>query len=326
MMIDIQKFCNRTKIAVIGDVMLDRYINGIAERISPEAPIPVVEVQDIKNIVGGAANVMSNIAGLGSTVLGFGVVGDDDDARVVISDLKKRGIDTTHILVDRSRPTTSKCRIMVGHHQMMRYDIEKKNSIPMVLQSKIIDGLEQAASEVQMLVISDYNKGVLSPELIRPVLSICKRNNIGIIVDPKVKNIQFYKDIKCLKINLHNAQKITDIEGNAIDEIKNICIALSKIANPQFIVLTMGKDGLVIFNKNKLTHIPALARDVYDVTGAGDVMTATLAISLANNYDIQAACYISTIAAALKVSKVGTYSLTMPELVQAVDLYNGRKV
>ena len=168
--------------AVIGDIMVDRYLNGTVDRISPEAPVPIVFVEDVKNIPGGAANVMANVSGLGAKVIAFGAVGDDSEGKFVISDLLNRGVDVRNVLVDRDRGTTLKCRVMVGSHMMMRYDMENRHSISQELESKLVDSFEQIAKLVDILVISDYVKGLLTHSLIKSILNIAERYNLSTLV------------------------------------------------------------------------------------------------------------------------------------------------
>lgn len=323
--IDIAKFYEkRAKIAVIGDVMLDRYISGEVDRVSPEAPVPVVDVNNITDVLGGAANVMSNLAGLGAQVRGFGVVGDDAEGKLLRADLRQRRVDISSVVVDANRPTTLKCRVVVGHHQMVRYDIETRREISDDSESKLISDIKEVANISDILVISDYDKGVMTPPLIRSISDIAHDYNLKTLVDIKIKNARNYVDIDYIKVNLSNAQKLTGLDYFSEADSEKMCHALAKIFKENIIVLTTGKGGLSIFSEGILTHIPALARDVYDVTGAGDVVTSALSMGLAAGYDIETACEISTIAASIKVGKIGTYSLTRDELTDEINKLNSR--
>jgi rfaE bifunctional protein kinase chain/domain len=323
--IDIARFFGkRAKIAVVGDLMLDRYISGEVDRVSPEAPVPVVDVTNIKHVLGGAANVMSNLTGLGAQVGGFGVVGDDSEGKLLRDELFQRKVDISGIVVDPSRPTTLKCRIVVGHHQMARYDIETRREISDGSESKIVNDVKEAARISDILVISDYNKGVMTPSLIGLISDIAHEYNLRTLVDLKTKNAKSYVDIDYIKINLSNAQKLTGIDYfyDYVTDSENICRALATIFKDNTIVLTTGKGGLLILSEGIFTHVPALARDVFDVTGAGDVVTSILSIALATGFDIETACEISTIAASIKVGKIGTYSLTREELTNEINKLN----
>jgi rfaE bifunctional protein kinase chain/domain len=323
---DIARFFRKqAKITVVGDLMLDKYISGEVDRVSPEAPVPVVDVTNIKYVLGGAANVMSNLTGLGAQVQGFGVAGDDAEGKLLRDELFQRKVDTSGIVVDPSRPTTLKCRVIVGHHQMVRYDIETRREISDGSKSKIVNDVKEAARISDMLVISDYNKGVMTPSLIRLISDIAHEYNLRTLVDLKTKNARSYVDIDYIKINLSNAQKLTGIDSfyDYETDSEKMCHALATIFKDKTIVLTTGKGGLSIFSEGIFTHIPALPRDVYDVTGAGDVVTSVLSIALAAGYDIETACEISAIAASIKIGKIGTYSLTREELTNEINKLNG---
>jgi len=318
--IDIGNFFKEAKIAVLGDVMLDRYLSGDADRISPEGPIPVVDVNNVRNIPGGAANVMSNLAALGAKVWGFGVTGSDTEGKFLKDDLVQRNVNVDNLIIDIHRPTTLKCRVMVGHHQMLRYDFERHDNLPYPIASKIIKGLEQIARKIDMLVISDYDKGVMSLNVISSILQIAHAHKIEILVDPKVNGTRSYVAVNYLKINLNNAKKVTGMDlATPPKTTEQICQSLAKTIQCDNIIMTMGKDGLLILSQGKMIQIPALAKDVYDVTGAGDVMTAVLSLGLANGYNITTSCKIATIAASVKVSKIGTYSVSRQELISEIN-------
>jgi rfaE bifunctional protein kinase chain/domain len=323
--IRVDNFCKEARIAVVGDVMLDRYMMGDVERISPEAPLPIVDVSSILNIPGGAANVMSNLASLGAKVWGFGATGNDKEGELVKDDLLHKQINVENILVDTRRPTTLKCRVMVGHHQMLRYDIESRDEVPDEVASGIINGLNDIARNVDMIVISDYDKGLMSRPLVTSILQIAKNNNIEVLVDPKVTGIRNYSAVEYLKINLSNAKKVIGMEyANQANGPDGVCRNLASILQCSNIIITMGKDGLLVLSNGNISHIPALAKDVYDVTGAGDVMTAVLSMALVNGYDILTACEIGTIAASIKVSKIGTYSVSSRELINEINMHNDK--
>jgi D-beta-D-heptose 7-phosphate kinase/D-beta-D-heptose 1-phosphate adenosyltransferase len=321
--IDLSLFKRPVSVGVIGDVMLDKYIIGQVERISPEAPIPVVDVIDIKYLPGGAANVMSNAKAMMANVYGFGVVGDDEEGRILKSELASRGI-VHHVITDCKRPTTTKCRILVDHYQLLRYDIEKRDVIDDQITEKISEYLSEVLPKIDILVLSDYDKGVLYPKLISQVKELAKKNGIPILVDPKIRNAQFYTDVDYIKVNLHNAKIIVNnlLFNFNTDSIEEIIIALQRHLKCDNIIITRGKDGLTYLSNGNIRHMKTMAKEVFDVTGAGDVMTSALAIALANNYDIEEACRIGTLAASIKVGKVGTYSVTFEDMEKAAKHFN----
>jgi len=212
---------------------------------------------------------------------------------------------------------------MVGHHQMLRYDIESRDEVPDELASRIINGLNNVAKNVDMIVISDYDKGLMSQALVNSILQIAKNNKIEVLVDPKVMGTRNYSAVKYLKINLNNAKKVIGMElANRANGTEDVCRNLASILRCSNIIMTMGKDGLLVLSNGYINHIPAMAKDVYDVTGAGDVMTSVLSMALANGYDILTACEIGTIAASIKVSKIGTYSVSSRELINEINKHN----
>ncbi len=317
---NVNGFQRKPNIAVLGDIMLDMYLSGNAERISPEAPIPVVDIKKIRYIPGGAANVMNNFIGLGANVWGFGIIGKDKEGEIVLKQLSKKGINTKNIVVASKKSTSLKCRVMVGHHQMIRYDIENIQHISKNYELKFINGIKKLSKKLEFLVIPDYNKGLLTPTLIKKLISISKKNNFKVIADLKIQNIENYSGVDFAKINLPNAKIITNLNSES-DNLKKICQKLLKMVKCKNLIITLGKNGMIVMTKNKIVKFPALTRDVYDVTGAGDVMTAVLTTSLANGYDLKTSCEIGTVASAIAVSKVGTYSVTLREIISAINNY-----
>lgn len=321
--IDLSRFKERMRIGVIGDLMLDKYLIGEVDRISPEAPVPVVDVIGTKYSPGGAANVMSNARTMLAEVCGFGVLGNDEEARVLKSELAKKGVVVDGIITDDERPTTMKCRVLVGHHQLLRYDVEKRVEIEGQIVDKIIEQISEALPRIDILVLSDYDKGVLCSKLVSRVKELAKKNRIRILVDPKIRNSRFYTNVDYIKVNLHNAERIAGILLSSSDNIRDVCMALQQHLKCDNVIVTRGKDGLTYLSRDEMGHVKTMAKEVFDVTGAGDVMTAALAIALANNYDLEAACRIGTLASAIKVGKVGTYSVTLSEMEEAARDFNG---
>lgn len=326
--IELSKFNKDIKVAVIGDIMLDKYIVGSVDRISPEAPVPVVDVKEVKHTLGGAANVAANINNLYAKVYGFGVVGADEHGRLVKDMLLRSGIDIDNIYVEHNRQTTLKCRVMAKNHQLVRYDIENRMYISDEITNNMINGLKSIADKLDIVVISDYDKGVITPLLLKNITEICRDDDIPIVSDIKVMNAMYYNNIDYLKLNLPNASKITNIplyhnSESYYNIVCKIVDELKKIIRYNNLIITLGDKGLVYANNGEnVVHIGAIKREVYDVTGAGDTFTATLAASLARGYDLHTACIISTIASAIKVSKVGTYSIKFDELKRFIERYN----
>ena len=209
---------------------------------------------------------------------------------------------------------------------MLRYDFESHEHLSNSIASNIFKGLEEIARKIDMLVISDYDKGVMSPNVISSILKIARNYKIEVLVDPKVNGTRSYVAVEYLKINISNAKKVTGMDFVTPSKAsEQICQTLAKIIQCNNLIVTTGKDGLLVFSEGKMTQIPALAKEVYDVTGAGDVMTAVLSLALANGYDIKTACEIATMAASVKVSKIGTYSVSKEELINEINIRSNFK-
>jgi D-beta-D-heptose 7-phosphate kinase/D-beta-D-heptose 1-phosphate adenosyltransferase len=266
---------------------------------------------------------MGNAATLGAYVNAFGVVGNDEEGRVVRKSLKTKGIDDSYIVIEDKRPTTVKTRLIVGHHQLVRYDMESLEEVSYKSNDLIIEGLEKIASSLDMILLSDYDKGTMNLPLVSSILKLAVRNKLPVLVDPKLKYCKNYRGVNYVKINLHNAEKVSGMLASSEDNVRKIALLLSDILQCKNIIITRGKDGLSASTNGTFIHMPALAKEVFDVTGAGDVMMAALGIAISNGYSLKDACGIATIAAAIKVGKVGTYSVSLKELVERVKVHNG---
>jgi len=304
-------------LAVFGDIILDRYLKGDVERISPEAPVPIVNIKSSFDRLGGAANVMNNTINLGAKTWAFGVVGNDKNGKNVKKKMAEKKINVDNLITIPNRITSTKSRIISGNHQITRFDHETTDEIPTKIQQKMIDGISKIISKIDMILISDYEKGVLTKKLIKDLFKIAKKNKIPLLVDPKYKNYQYYKGFEFVKINSVNAEKLTDIP-TIQKNYEKICKLLLKKLDCKNIIVSLGKNGLIVMNNGKIIHIKTAAKQIYDVTGAGDVMTATLGITLSRGYDLVTACKIGNLASAISISKVGTYSISLKELINSI--------
>jgi rfaE bifunctional protein kinase chain/domain len=312
----------KSTILVIGDIMLDRFIWGNVSRISPEAPVPVVEVKHETAMLGGAANVVNNVISLGGNVLMCGVVGDDPTGREIISRLHELHIDTDGIAIEPDRPTSVKTRIIAHDQQVVRYDLEKK--IPLKPQSTkaILDFIHKKKKSISALIVSDYGKGVISRRLMNGLRNMTAYCNVPITVDPNVKNFPFYTDVTVVKPNHTQAGEIAGIE--IIDDE-----ALQKAGEPllhdkkcKALLITRGKDGMTLFEgEGGITHIKSIARKVYDVTGAGDTVIATFTLGMAGGLDLKSAAYLSNLAGGLVVGEIGTSTIKVEDLKALINSY-----
>lgn len=300
----------KAKVAVVGDLICDKYVIGKVERISPEAPVPVVRVEREAYFLGGASNVALNLKSLGCEVCLFGVVGNDSCGKRLLNMIRDRGLDTGHIITMEDRPTTLKTRVIAQSQQIVRFDREKILKIDKKYAYELVRGVKE--SGVNTVIISDYGKGVVSEYLIEEL----KKIGIFLAIDPKVKNTCAYKDADVITPNLKETEEIS---GIMIDSFTNgLELAAKKIikkTNCRYLLVTEGEKGMSLFDRNGLVlKQPSKAKDVYDVTGAGDTVIAVLAAAISSGFDIKDAVKLSNAAAGIVVGKMGTATVSIEEL------------
>ena len=313
---------SKSRILIIGDTMLDRFIWGNVSRISPEAPVPVVEVGHETTLLGGAANVLNNTMSLGGNVLLCSVVGDDAAGRDIIYKLYKLGVDKDGVIIDDSRPTTLKTRIIAQDQQVVRYDLEKRAPLRSEIENKILHFVDKKREAISGIIISDYGKGVISSNLMKGLRDIMSGQSIPVTVDPNVMNFNFYRDVTVITPNHIQASKIAGIEVDSEKSLENIAIKLLNQNRSKALLITRGKDGMTLFEEDgSLTHIKSVARKVYDVTGAGDTVIATLTLGMTSGLNLKSAAYLSNIAAGIVVGEVGTSTVTLDALTELALSY-----
>jgi D-glycero-beta-D-manno-heptose-7-phosphate kinase len=307
------------KILVIGDIMLDKYIWGDVSRISPEAPVQVVNVLKETFAPGGASNVASNAASLNGSVLIVGIAGNDNAKKLLIDELKNKGIDTDGILIDNDKPTTQKIRIVGKSQQLLRVDYESKEHIHKVIEQKIVDYLRKVVKEIDMIVISDYAKGVITPLTSQKIIEIAKLNGKKVIVDPKPKHRNLYSNVDLITPNTLEATEMTGIEDGSDESALEIGKKLVRYLNAN-VLLTRGEKGMSLFEKNgEVFHTPTKAKEVYSLIGAGDTVVATIALALASGATLKEASILANIAAGIKVGKIGTASVSVDEIKKELE-------
>ncbi|MBI5206436.1 MAG: D-glycero-beta-D-manno-heptose-7-phosphate kinase [Candidatus Firestonebacteria bacterium] len=303
------------KIAIIGDIMLDEYYWGNVNRVSPEAPVPIVKYISKNNILGGATNVANNIITLGGDPLLIGIAGDDYYGKTLTSVIKKRGINTEGIIKDESRITTVKTRIIAHNQQMLRIDREDTLPINNSIKNRIIKIIKKNLKTLDGVLISDYAKGVITFELLEELIPLLNDNNIFIAVDPQVKHFSEYKNVSILTPNNYEAGQGIGIE---IVDQKTLIEAGRKIMRKlkcKSLLITQGEDGMTLFdNSDKITHIPTVAKHVYDVTGAGDTVISTFILCISSGASLLESAFISNHAAGIVVGEVGTSTITLAQL------------
>ena len=317
----IEHFGN-TSILVIGDIMLDRFIWGKVSRISPEAPVPVVEVERESTMLGGAANVVNNLVSLGSKVLLCGVVGDDRPGEEVISKLEDMGVDIGGIAIENARPTSVKTRIVAHAQQVVRYDREKRISLKPSTIKHILDFIRGKREHMSAMIISDYGKGVLSRKLMHGIASEISGHTLPVSVDPNVKNFQLYRDVTVITPNNAQAGQITGMEIKDENDLVKVGTRLMNHDRCKALLITRGKEGMTLFEEDGgITQIKSIAKKVYDVTGAGDTVIAAFTLGIASGLDMKSAAFLSNLAAGIVVGEVGTSAVKLDVLKKAVASY-----
>ncbi|HEU5218740.1 MAG TPA: PfkB family carbohydrate kinase [Gemmatimonadales bacterium] len=302
------------RLVVIGDVMLDRYLIGDTERLSPEAPVPVVAIRETRSALGGAANVAANVAAIGASCRLVGAVGDDNHAGAIRAELAAARLEDRHLVPIPGRPTTTKTRVLARSQQVVRIDEEVDAPVEGQDQERLISTALSALVDADAMVLEDYNKGTLTEALIGAVMSAAKRRSIPVVVDPKFRNFFSFGGATVFKPNrreLETAMGATlDISGpDALQE------ALAKLRVDNML-LTLGADGMVLVTKDQvITHIASLAREVFDVSGAGDTVTAWVATALAAGATMREAAHLANYAAGLEVAKTGVATVAPAEVL-----------
>ncbi|WP_375723117.1 D-glycero-beta-D-manno-heptose-7-phosphate kinase [Arcobacter sp. KX21116] len=303
----------KPNILVIGDLMVDHYLWGTCERISPEAPVQIIDVQNETKVLGGAGNVISNLLSLGADVGVLSVVGDDSVAEEV-----KYLIDATDaksfLILQKGRKTSKKSRIMASKSQVVRYDHESKNNISFESTDKVYAKLQQIVNGYDLILLSDYGKGVLTNDLTQRIIKIAKLNNKKVIVDPKGTNYAKYAGAYFLTPNKKEAEVATGIKIDSSDSLRDALKELQKIASLEMSVITLSEDGIAVLKDKEVTVKPTVAKEVFDVTGAGDTVLASLGYALSMTDDIFAALEFANLAAGVVVGKLGSATVTLDEI------------
>lgn len=306
------------RILVVGDLMLDEYLMGDVRRISPEAPVPVVDLQRHKLLPGGAANAAANVAGLGAVVLLLGVVGADQAGERLLALLGEHRIDSSGILLDPERVTTCKTRVIAHNQQVVRLDREDRSSFSEDLRSRLLQAIRDRIDSVDACLLSDYAKGLVSPALAQGLIASAREHNKPIVVDPKGSDPAKYRGATLVKPNLHELSLLLRREVHSTQEVLEAGAMLCRELDCRALLVTRGASGMSLFEANaSVIHIAAQAREVFDVTGAGDTVAATLVACMASGASFEQAARLASRAAAITVGKLGTAAITLAELFPA---------
>lgn len=312
-----------TTILVVGDIILDEFIWGEVTRISPEAPVPVVAVHRETKRLGGAANVVNNIVSLGGKAFLCGLIGDDAPGKDLIGALEALGQTRDGIIVDPKRPTSVKTRIVAHNQQVVRYDKEDKKKISGAFARRLLDFIKAHRDNIDAIIVADYGKGVITEETMIGLRNMMQESGIIIAVDPKTDNFEYYQGMDVITPNHHEAGAYCGKE--IVDKSTLLECGREMLARLQCgsILITQGKEGMTLFEEDGTTsHIPTVARKVFDVTGAGDTVISTMALGLAAGMDLKTAALVSNYAAGIVVGEVGTSVVRAEELKEVIRNYS----
>ena len=310
----------KARVLVVGDFILDEFIWGNVSRISPEAPVPIVNVKRESFRPGGSLNVANNIRTLGGTVFPCGVVGRDLEGRLLVRGMRRLGIDTGGVILDGARPTTIKTRVIAHSQQVVRVDREKSEPISQLDAKKILQFVRKKMDEADVVIIEDYGKGMIEPFLLRPLLRYARTLKKPVLVDPKEKNFPLYKGVTAITPNRREAYGAYGSANGRQPELEQVGRTLLKRYELGAVLMTLGEEGMALFEKNRpTTLIPTTAREVFDVSGAGDTVIGVLALGLAAGANLQEAAFLSNLAAGIVVGKLGTATVEPNELKVAIQ-------
>lgn len=306
-------------ILVIGDLMVDHYIWGNATRLSPEAPVPVVNVNSESVTLGGAGNVVQNLVSLGAQVTVGGVIGNDVTANQLIKLLTDEGTETDAVVKENTRTTTVKTRVLVGNHQLVRLDREVTEALPVDIENALIDKITAYIDAADLVVLSDYNKGLFSPQLTQRIITTAESKGKKVIIDPKGSDFSKYRGAYIIKPNrkeLAEAVKMDQI--NSMESLKQAADIILEQTQAEYLVVTLSEQGMVILSKDTHIALPVKATEVFDVTGAGDTVIATIAYFLAMGINLEDACELANHAAAIVIRHLGSATTTVAEIIKDI--------
>lgn len=308
-----------SRVLVVGDAMLDRYLSGVVERISPEAPVPVVRVEDERTALGGASNVAAGVAALGATCRLCAAVGEDGPAEKLRAHLREIGVDDGDLVADPERPTTEKTRVLARHQQMLRVDREATRGLSDRAASELQERALEALDWADVVICQDYDKGVFSTDMARCLLSVARERDMPSIVDPKLRHFFAFRGGTLFKPNVRELAAALGLE-RAPREEQTLRPLLERL-DCAHLLLTLGEEGMLLIDRSTpgVRQIPSRAREVYDVTGAGDTVTAVLAVAMAAGSPVEQAATLANHAAGIEVSRLGAVPVSRDELLHELE-------
>ncbi|PLY06740.1 MAG: D-glycero-beta-D-manno-heptose-7-phosphate kinase [Arcobacter sp.] len=314
----------KPKVLVIGDLMIDSYLIGKCDRIALDAPVPVVDVKEEKDVLGGAGNVIRNLASLGAKVSVMSVVGSDENAKLLKHMLDE--VETKSFLLEqKGRKTSKKTRVMTGNQQIFRFDHESRNNISFDSVKKLYSKLQEKINAYDVILLADYGKGVLTKDFTEKIIAYANKNNVKTIVDPFGTDYSKYKGAYLIIPNKDEAQLATGIDIDNNDRILDALKELKKQLDTQESVITLSEDGVAVLKDEKLSILPTVPLEVFDVTGSGDTLLASLGFAIALNNDILNSVEFANLATGVVLRKAGTATVSMEE-IQSDQVYLDRKI
>ncbi|MFQ6093637.1 MAG: D-glycero-beta-D-manno-heptose-7-phosphate kinase, partial [bacterium] len=309
----------RQHILVLGDVMLDQYFWGSVSRVSPEAPVPVVEIASESIRLGGAANVANNIRSLEATPLLVGVIGNDGDGKRFLKEAQAQHISTEGLLIDSSRPTTIKTRVIAHHQHVLRTDRESKKPVNKKIEKRLIELIRALVPKADAILIQDYNKGTVTRGIIKEVTALARKRRKILAVDPKIDHFFDFVGATVFKPNQREVEGALGLKIGGEESLRRAGERILKRLGCSYLLITRGEQGMTLFERNgKVTHVATRAKEVYDVSGAGDTVMAVLTVALATGADITEAATLANHAAGLVCAEVGIVPVAREELLKAM--------
>ena len=316
----LQSAQKKPAILVIGDLMIDHYIWGHATRLSPEAPVPIVNVKTESTTLGGAGNVVQNLVALGANVIVSGIIGADASGAQLIEMLNNEGVKTNIIVKDNKRPTTIKTRVLAGSHQLVRIDREITDALSPELEIELITKLTEDIDAADIIIFSDYNKGLFAPDLTQRLINIAGDHQKKVIIDPKGLNYEKYKGAFLIKPNrkeLAEAAKVEKISN--IGDLQNAAKSIFLQTDTTYLIVTLSEEGMAIITEQDIKLLPVKATEVFDVTGAGDTVIATITYFFALGLSVEEACELANHAAAIVIRRIGSAVTNVEEIIEDME-------
>ncbi len=310
------------KIFIFGDIGIDEYVRGDVTRISPEAPVPVVDVKESTKKLGLSGNVAANVRSLGGEPWLFSLVGDDANASHLRELLQENGIPTDHLMTDTSRKTTTKLRVMSGQHHVVRVDFETRNAVAQTTLNNYAEAVENGISQSDAVIIQDYAKGQIGPESAQWIIGLAKKHGKKVLVDPyRSTPLSYYKGAEFMTPNRDEAMELAKQipQPEIWQDVDKIGAALMQQIQSPRMVITLGSEGVKVFEDSEISHLPTFARNVFDVTGAGDTVIAAFSLGMAAGWDLKKTAFLANMAAGVVVGHVGAVACTLKELQEYLE-------